>query len=117
MLVVHDRVVWTLWPSLVPYLSFSMFPHVLCFLDIFTYLQSVLLFSPAQERIGFFNRSCSAGTAPDGQWTGRRAGPLLRDGTTLNWHQWTITKVGEVNGQDLVTIASWYPIAEGNEPR
>ena len=70
--------------------------------------------SSSQERIGFYNRSCSAGVA---QWTDGRAGPLLRDGTTEHWYQFTITKVGEANGQDLVTIESWYPTTEDKEPR
>ena len=62
-----------------------------------------------REFLGFYNRTCDAGTA-NGSWDSKRVGPNLRTSSAITWRHWNFTKVGEnVEGHDLVTIKTYYP--------
>lgn len=64
----------------------------------------------AAEFLGFLNKTCNAGTAPDNY--GSTAGPVLRakaDGT--QWKQWifkVLTKP-DARGAVDVTVTNYYP--------
>ena len=67
---------------------------------------------PAVELLGYLNKTCQAGTKSKAY--GPTCGPVLRTASDgKRWKEWTITVVGQVDGNDLVTIENFYPAGAG----
>lgn len=62
--------------------------------------------------MGYFNKTCSAGTATAAY--AATVGPALRGARSERWERWSFTVVGlSPEGDDLVTIRTAYPSGRG----
>lgn len=75
------------------------------------YLSHAIL-PPAAERLGFLNKTCSAGTKPGNY--GSTFGPVLRtmsDGT--QWKQWELKVLSKPDAAGAVdaAVSTYYPLS------